>query len=115
MRNGSCKYGANCKFNHPDPTAAGACDSPCYGNGGSVTSQVASQVGVASWLSPGTMNEAATYVPIMFPPPPQGVPSQNPGWNGFQVLIFPLCCLTFSYFWLLMLSLSSSKDHVKQS
>ncbi|GLT28109.1 hypothetical protein SLA2020_030650 [Shorea laevis] len=87
MRNGSCKYGANCKFNHPDPTAAGACDSPGYGNGGSVTSQVASQVGVASWLSPGTMNEAATYMPIMFPPPPQGVPSQNPGWNGFQAAV----------------------------
>ncbi|CAN1128708.1 Zinc finger CCCH domain-containing protein 63 [Linum perenne] len=20
MRNGSCKYGSNCRFNHPDPT-----------------------------------------------------------------------------------------------
>lgn len=89
MRNGSCKYGANCKFNHPDPTAAGACDSPPrYVNGGSVTSQVASQASVASWLSPGTVNERATYVPMMVQPP-EDVPSQNHSWNGYQAHVDP--------------------------
>ncbi|XVF08774.1 hypothetical protein REPUB_Repub07fG0031800 [Reevesia pubescens] len=57
MRNGSCKYGANCRFNHPDPTDAGACDpSSGYGNGGSVSSQGASQVNMGSWSSPRALN-----------------------------------------------------------
>ena len=94
MRNGSCKYGANCRFNHPDPTAAGACDPPSsYGNGGSVSLQAASQMNMASWSSPRTLNETATYMPIMFSPT-QGVPPPNPEWNGYQVLSLLLCCLS---------------------
>lgn len=88
MRNGSCKYGANCKFNHPDPTAVGACDSPSYVNGGSITSQVASQVRIESWLSPGTVNEQAMYAPLMIRPP-EDVPSQSSSWNGHQAHVDP--------------------------
>ncbi|XWS37161.1 hypothetical protein CRYUN_Cryun19dG0019200 [Craigia yunnanensis] len=88
MRNGSCKYGANCRFNHPDPTSAGACDPPsAYGNGGSVSSQAASQVSMASWSSPRTLNETA-YMPILFSPT-QGVPPPNPEWNGYQTTVYP--------------------------
>ncbi|XVF54612.1 hypothetical protein PTKIN_Ptkin05aG0195800 [Pterospermum kingtungense] len=89
MRNGSCKYGANCRFNHPDPKSAGACDPPSgYGNGGSVSSQAASQVNVTSWSSPRTLNETAAYMPIMFSPT-QGVPPPNPEWNGYQTTVYP--------------------------
>ncbi|MBA0616929.1 hypothetical protein Godav_026412, partial [Gossypium davidsonii] len=91
MRNGSCKYGANCRFNHPDPTTTGACDPPAaYGNGGSVSSQAASQVNMASWSSPRALNETATatFMPIMFSPTP-GVPPPNPEWNGYQATIYP--------------------------
>ncbi|CAN1128696.1 Zinc finger CCCH domain-containing protein 43 [Linum perenne] len=28
MRNGSCKYGSNCRFNHPDPTVVGKNEAP---------------------------------------------------------------------------------------
>ncbi|XWS60327.1 hypothetical protein CRYUN_Cryun07bG0026400 [Craigia yunnanensis] len=89
MRNGSCKYGVNCRFNHPDPTSAGACDPPSvYGNSESVSSQAASQVNMASWSSPRTLNETATYMPIMFSPT-QGVPPPNPEWNGYQTTVYP--------------------------
>ncbi|KAA3475750.1 zinc finger CCCH domain-containing protein 67-like [Gossypium australe] len=91
MRNGSCKYGANCRFNHPDPTTTGACDPPAaYGNGGSVSSQAASQMNMASWSSPRALNETATatFMPIMFSPTP-GVPPPNPEWNGYQATIYP--------------------------
>ncbi|XWS51350.1 hypothetical protein CRYUN_Cryun12cG0169600 [Craigia yunnanensis] len=89
MRNGSCKYGANCRFNHPDPSAAGASDPPSvYGNGGSVSSQASSQVNMASWSSPRTLNETAAYMPIMFSPT-QGVPPPNPEWNGYQTTVYP--------------------------
>ncbi|KAK6261872.1 hypothetical protein QUC31_007688 [Theobroma cacao] len=87
MRNGSCKYGANCRFNHPDPTTAGACDPPSgYGNGGPVSSQAASQVNIASWSSPRTLNETP-YMPMMFSPT-QGVPPPNPEWNGYQTTVY---------------------------
>ncbi|XP_039057056.1 zinc finger CCCH domain-containing protein 67-like isoform X2 [Hibiscus syriacus] len=92
MRNGSCKYGINCRFNHPDPTTAGGCDPPAaYGNGGSVSSQAASQVNMASWSSPRVLNETPTapYMPIMFPPPTQAVPPPNPEWNGYQAPVYP--------------------------
>ncbi|XVF49713.1 hypothetical protein PTKIN_Ptkin04bG0035300 [Pterospermum kingtungense] len=91
MRYGSCKYGVNCRFNHPDPTAAGASDpASAYANGGSVSSQAASQVNMASWSSPRTLNETAAYMPIMFSPT-QGVPPPPPypEWNGYQTTVYP--------------------------
>lgn len=85
MRTGSCKYGANCRFNHPDPTAAGGYEPPSgYGNGGSVPLQGPSQPNIPSWSSPRALNEPAPFVPIMFPPA-QGVPPPHPEWNGYQV------------------------------
>ncbi|KAH9720633.1 zinc finger CCCH domain-containing protein 43 [Citrus sinensis] len=89
MRNGSCKYGANCRFNHPDPTAVGGSDSPSgYGNGGSVSSQAPSQASIGSWSSPRALNEPAPFVPMMYSPTP-GVPSQNSEWNGYQSPLYP--------------------------
>ncbi|KAK8489346.1 hypothetical protein V6N13_021423 [Hibiscus sabdariffa] len=91
MRNGSCKYGANCRFNHPDPTTAGGHDPhAAYGNGGSVSSQAASQVNMVSWSSPRALNETPTapYMPIMFSPT-QAVPPPNPEWNGYQAPVYP--------------------------
>lgn len=86
MRNGSCKFEANCRFNHPDPTALIGCESPSgYGNGGSVSSQAASQASIGSWSSPRALNEPAPFVPMMYSPT-QGVPSQNSEWNGYQVV-----------------------------
>ncbi|KAJ0105698.1 hypothetical protein Patl1_18214 [Pistacia atlantica] len=97
MRNGSCKYGSNCRFNHPDPTAVGGSDSPSgYGNGGSVSSQAASQTSVGSWSSPRALNETAPFLQLMYPPSQVAV-SQKAEWNGYQVLTL-LCSLEREYF-----------------
>lgn len=83
MRNGSCKYGSNCKFNHPDPTVAGGSDPPlAFANGGSAPIQG------SSWSSPRALNEPAPFVQIMFSPT-QGVPAQSPEWNGYQAPVYP--------------------------
>lgn len=83
MRNGSCKYGSNCRFNHPDPTAAGGSDRPSgFGNGGPASLQGGSQS--SSWSAPRSLSESPLYVPMMMPPS-QGVPSQNTEWNSYQV------------------------------
>ncbi|XP_043813509.1 zinc finger CCCH domain-containing protein 43 isoform X2 [Manihot esculenta] len=85
MRNGSCKYGANCRFNHPDPTAVGGSDPPsAFSNGGSATFQSSPQSSVGSWSSPRGLNEIAPFVPVIFPAT-RGVTLQNPEWNGYQV------------------------------
>ncbi|XP_031283554.1 zinc finger CCCH domain-containing protein 67 [Pistacia vera] len=89
MRNGSCKYGSNCRFNHPDPTAVGGSDSPSgYGNGGSVSSQAASQTSVGSWSSPRALNETAPFLQLMYPPS-QVAASQKAEWNGYQGPLYP--------------------------
>ena len=83
MRNGSCKYGSNCRFNHPDPTAAGGSDPPSgFDNGGPASLQGGSQS--SSWSAPRSLSETPLYVPMMMPPS-QGVPPQNTEWNGYQV------------------------------
>ncbi|GFZ07872.1 zinc finger C-x8-C-x5-C-x3-H type family protein [Actinidia rufa] len=83
MRNGSCKYGSNCRFNHPDPTAVGGGNAHSgYGNGGHV-SQAASKSTVSPWSPPRALNETGTFAPPMFSPT-QGIPSSNPEWNGYQ-------------------------------
>ncbi|KAF8021557.1 hypothetical protein BT93_G1874 [Corymbia citriodora subsp. variegata] len=88
MRTGSCKYAANCRYNHPDPTAGGGDPPPEYGNGGSASLQTASQFPVAPWSSPGTLNDAAPYVPVMYSPT-HGVSSHNAEWNGYQFPVNP--------------------------
>lgn len=84
MRTGSCKFGANCKFNHPDPTTVGGCDPQSgYGNGGSISLQGVAQPSVPSWSSPRTLKETS-FVPMMMTPT-QGVTPQSSDWNGYQV------------------------------
>lgn len=82
MRTGSCKYGANCRFNHPDPTAVGGSDNASgFGNGGSAALG-ALQSSLTSWSSPRTLNETAPFVPMVLSP----THPQSPEWNGYQVL-----------------------------
>ncbi|THF98582.1 hypothetical protein TEA_028867 [Camellia sinensis var. sinensis] len=90
MRNGSCKYESNCRFNHPDPTAVGGGDTPCgYGNDGPVSLQGASQPTISSWSTPRVLNETTVpFVPVMFSPT-QGVSSSNLEWNGYQAPVYP--------------------------
>lgn len=90
MRNGSCKYESNCRFNHPDPTAVGGGDTPSgYGNDGPVSLQGASQPTISSWSTPRVLNETTVpFVPVMFSPT-QGVSSSNLEWNGYQAPVYP--------------------------
>lgn len=68
MKNGSCKYGLNCRFHHPDPTVAGGGDTVSPGRGGT---------------SPRTLNKTAPFRPLIYPPNSSAPP--NAGWNGYQV------------------------------
>lgn len=82
MRTGTCKFSANCKFNHPDPTSR-ADSSPKNSDDGFAAPQNASDFPV--WSSSGASHiELPSCVPIMYPPmtvvsPPNAV------WNGYQV------------------------------
>ncbi|XP_048443765.1 zinc finger CCCH domain-containing protein 43 isoform X45 [Pyrus x bretschneideri] len=59
MRTGTCKYETNCKFNHPDPTAAGESrPQSTYGNG--------------------------RPAPLQDLPKSQGINSETTEWNGYQ-------------------------------
>ncbi|CAL1389013.1 unnamed protein product [Linum trigynum] len=92
MRNGSCKYGSNCRFNHPDPTVVGENEnSSTIANGGSPSINASSHSNIPPWspLPPRpALSEALPYVPIMFPPN-QGANSQNLEWNGYQAPVYP--------------------------
>jgi len=84
MRTGSCKFGANCKFNHPDPTAGGG-DSPSgYGNGSSVSLQGVLQSSISSWSSTRALNESTPFVPVILSANPVVSP-QSSEWDGYQV------------------------------
>ncbi|KAJ6418148.1 hypothetical protein OIU84_001519 [Salix udensis] len=88
MRNGSCKFGANCKYNHPDPTAVGGSDHPPpFLNGGSASLPAPSPSSVGSWSSPRALNDPTSFIPIVFSPN-QGVPPQSPDWNGYQASLY---------------------------
>lgn len=90
MRTGSCKYGSNCRFHHPEPVTVGG-DSPSgYRNGGSFPSQFVSSSSASSWSSPRAFNETSPFVPAMFPPS-QGAPTSHQDWNGYKVNFFLLC------------------------
>lgn len=82
MRNGSCKYGSNCRFNHPDPTAVGGGD-PLSGYGDS-SAEGGSKDAISGWASARTSGNTAPFVPVMYPPTPGAPP--NPEWKGYQVL-----------------------------
>lgn len=90
MRNGSCKFGAECKFNHPDPTTIGGTDSLSFhdNNGvsiGTFSPKSAFQAGSTSWTSPRHLNGTSPFIPVMLSQT-HGVPSQTPEWNGYQVV-----------------------------
>lgn len=77
MSTGSCKYGANCWFNHPDPLAVDQED-----DGGSAASGASSQSSMPSSSPPWTLNVTAPLVPMELSPL-HGVSTQNP--YGYQV------------------------------
>jgi hypothetical protein len=94
MRNGSCKYGATCKYNHPDPMAVGGSDlTSAFVNGGTTSLPAPSPSSVGSWSSPRALNDPTPFVPYVFSP--TRLPSQSSEWNGYQVFTLVLCCLTF--------------------
>ncbi|GMP30174.1 hypothetical protein CsSME_00004956 [Camellia sinensis var. sinensis] len=108
MRNGSCGYGARCRFHHPDPTDIGGYDprnstpneesigqfgrpSENY-NGESIPLHVsgASQPAQASWSSQMPSDKAVPYqdnhsscMPTM-----HIFHQEAPKWNGYQVAFF---------------------------
>lgn len=92
MRTGSCKYGSNCRFHHPDPsTVAGGDPSSGY-NGGSAPVKSAPYPTGSSWSSPRALNGTASFVPVVYPAS-QGIPL-SPQWNGYLViLLFNLTAL----------------------
>ncbi|KAM3381233.1 zinc finger CCCH domain-containing protein 67-like [Capsicum galapagoense] len=89
MRTGSCKYGSNCRFHHPDPiTVAGADPSSGYNNAGAFPVQASSHSAESSWSPPRSLNDTASYAPMVYPPS-QGIPSPNTEWNGYQAPVYP--------------------------
>ncbi|XP_047311446.1 zinc finger CCCH domain-containing protein 67-like [Impatiens glandulifera] len=78
MRTGTCKYGANCRFNHPDPSAQSGDPHSGYNAEGSVSQGIFPRPNVSSWSTP---NEAGPR-PTMFPP--RQLNSVGPQWNSFQ-------------------------------
>lgn len=90
MRTGSCKYGSNCRFHHPEPVTVVGGDSPSgYGNGASLPSQHVPASPAASWSSPRAFNESSPFVPVMYPPH-QGATNSNHDWNRYQVICWSL-------------------------
>ncbi|KAJ4961106.1 hypothetical protein NE237_021016 [Protea cynaroides] len=86
---GSCKYGPNCSFHHPDPTSVGGGDIPS--GSFSLNPSGASQPASTSWSSPPNetvpyLDPANHFVPMMLPP--QGV-HQNLEWNGYLASLRP--------------------------
>ncbi|CAI0548191.1 unnamed protein product [Linum tenue] len=92
MRNGSCKYGSNCRFNHPDPTVVGANEhSSPIANGGSSSINASSHSNIPPWSPPPprpALNDTPPNVPILFPSN-QSTSSQNLEWNGHQAPVYP--------------------------
>lgn len=102
MRNGSCKFGAECKFNHPDPSTIGGTNSPSFhGNNGvsigSFSPKSTFQASSTSWSSPRHANGTTPFIPVMLSQT-HGVPSQTPEWNGYQVVYTSALDLNNIYF-----------------
>ncbi|KAH7577259.1 hypothetical protein JRO89_XS01G0228700 [Xanthoceras sorbifolium] len=78
MRNGSCKYGVDCRFNHPEPVAAGGSDSlnstttgvslggysseNCDGESDPLQLIATSQPAMESWTSKMTSDRTVPYL-----------------------------------------------------
>lgn len=84
MSNGSCKYGVNCWFSHPDPTSVGEYENQSGDSSErSILLPNASQSTPGSW-SPFALSDSPAYVPLMFPST-QGVTSL-PEWHAYQAV-----------------------------
>jgi len=101
MRTGTCAYGANCRFNHPDPTIANELEPRnSLANGNSLrsdnnfpkTNEVMQSSGVLQGTLSNGMNskKSFTYASKM-DTYHQGMP-ENPGWNQDQVNFDILVC-----------------------
>ena len=96
MQTGSCKFGATCKFNHPQPTAvkglATVVGSSVYPSNVSPEATLTHPFpsGIQSWslARPQYMPRPRFQSPSNFTPlivqPPQNMLSV-PGWNPYQV------------------------------
>ncbi|MCO5555456.1 hypothetical protein L7F22_009001 [Adiantum nelumboides] len=98
MRTGSCKFGATCKFNHPQPAAVRALvamsgSSMYAANGSSAAASPQPFQGIPSWSMPRTpyiprsrFQAPSTFAPLI-------VQAQNmvsmPGWGAYQARMGP--------------------------
>ncbi|XP_042482918.1 uncharacterized protein LOC122063264 isoform X2 [Macadamia integrifolia] len=84
MRTGSCKYGPNCRFHHPDPTAVGGDDIPS----GSVSLHPSGVLQPASTSCSSPLNETVPDLDSVNPYAPMTLPPQqvrpNSKKNGYQ-------------------------------
>lgn len=74
-RNGSCKYGLNCWFDHPEPSSMGGGFTLSYYTGLEGT--------VPYWSSAGPTNDIGLFEPPHMYQPTQCAP--YPQWIGYQV------------------------------
>ncbi|KAF8391606.1 hypothetical protein HHK36_023912 [Tetracentron sinense] len=97
MRTGSCKFGIDCKFHHPQPGAFGAVlpvNGPAaLGSMGSSapSSGVPYVGGLPAWSLPRTpyisvpsIQGPQAYMPVVLSPSPGIIPGQQ-GWNAYKV------------------------------
>lgn len=96
MRNGTCKFGIACKFNHPQPATVGpvfpAGGSPAYGPSGShmvPSANVPLIGGLSTWplarppyIPSPRMQGLPAYMPFILPPSQGTMPVQQ-GWSTY--------------------------------
>ncbi|XP_052109690.1 zinc finger CCCH domain-containing protein 43 isoform X2 [Arachis duranensis] len=85
MQHGSCKFGENCKYNHPDPTTGGCDPPPMYDNVGSISFSGVLQQSASSVSSPGIVNKTSPFLPMMLSP--TQVSPQDSDWNAYHYQI----------------------------
>ncbi|XLR07626.1 hypothetical protein HN51_062551 [Arachis hypogaea] len=88
MQHGSCKFGENCKYNHPNPTTGGCDPPPMYDNVGSISFSGVLQQSASSGSSPGTVNKTSPFLPMMLLP--TQVSPQDSDWNAYHYQA-PIC------------------------
>lgn len=99
MRTGSCKFGAACKFHHPQPASSGnvlpVTGPPFMSTGSSIgPSSSLPFVGTlpawsfprAPYLSGPRVPGPQAYIPVVLSPPPAILPAQ--GWSTYMVSYF---------------------------
>ncbi|XP_063936910.1 zinc finger CCCH domain-containing protein 67-like isoform X2 [Daucus carota subsp. sativus] len=86
-RTGSCKYGENCRFHHPNPTAARGLGTTLPGRGRSSTRAINETAFFRPVIYPPSPFMPIIYLPtpfrrIIYPPTPSA--PENAEWNGYQ-------------------------------